>query len=146
MTRNFTGWHMFAILFAMFGTIVAVNFVMARAAIRTFGGTVVDNSYVASQHYNRYLAEARAQRALGWTATASLDAQRHVVLATNVPAGTAASATIHHPLGRAPDQALAFTRRGAGFVSTTPLPAGRWQLRIELRDGAHSARFEDALK
>lgn len=146
MTKNFTGWHMFAILFAMFGTIVAVNFVMARSAIRTFGGTVVDNSYVAGQQYNRYLAQARAQQALGWTATPSLDAQRRVVIATNAPAGATGAATIHHPLGRAPDQALAFTRHGARFVSATPLPAGRWQLRIELRDEAHRARFEDELK
>lgn len=146
MTRHFTGWHMFAILVAMFGTIVAVNFVMARSAIRTFGGTVVDNSYVAGQHYNRYLAEARAQAALGWTAMPSLDAQRRVVIATNAPAGATASATIHHPLGRAADQALTFTRQGAGFVSATPLPAGRWQLRITLRGGDRSARFEGDLR
>lgn len=146
MTQRFTGWHMFAILVAMFGAIIAVNFVMARAAIRTFGGTVVDNSYVASQQYNRYLAEARAQEALGWTIAPGLDTARRVTIATNAPASATLSATIHHPLGRAADQAPTFTRQGSGFISAAPLPAGRWQLRIVLRDGDRSARFENELK
>ena len=41
-------------------------------AIGTFGGTVVDNSYVASQNYNRWLADADEQEALGWKTKAAL--------------------------------------------------------------------------
>ena len=81
MTRRFTGGHMLALMLAFFGTVVAVNFVMATLAVRTFGGTVVDNSYVASQRYNHWLDQARAQRALGWTADLSLDPDRHVAAA-----------------------------------------------------------------
>lgn len=66
MTRPFTGWHMTGIVVAMFGLVIAVNVLMASYAIGTFGGTVVDNSYVASQRFNDWLAEARAQRALKW--------------------------------------------------------------------------------
>ncbi|MGE0776676.1 MAG: FixH family protein, partial [Sphingomonadaceae bacterium] len=56
MTRSFTGRHMAIILIAFFGVVIAVNFYMARMAIGTFGGTVVDNSYVASQRFNGWLA------------------------------------------------------------------------------------------
>ena len=49
MTRKFTGWHMTAILVGFFAIVISVNLFMARAAIGSFGGVVVDNSYVASQ-------------------------------------------------------------------------------------------------
>ena len=58
--RKFTGWHMTGILVAFFGVVVSVNVFMARAAISTFGGTVVDNSYVASQKFNGWLDKAEA--------------------------------------------------------------------------------------
>src|SRR3546814_10033574 len=64
--RRFTGWHMTAILIAFFAAVIAVNMLMATVAVRSFGGTVVENSYVASQKFNGWLAQARAQRRLGW--------------------------------------------------------------------------------
>ena len=63
---KFTGWHMTAIFVAFFGIVMAVNFYMARMAVGTFGGTVVDNSYVASQEYNSWLGAAARQDKLGW--------------------------------------------------------------------------------
>src|SRR3546814_3241852 len=60
--RPFTGRHAAMILIAFFGVVISVNIVMASFALSTFGGTVVDNSYVASQHYNEWLARADAQR------------------------------------------------------------------------------------
>jgi nitrogen fixation protein FixH len=65
---RFTGWHMAAILGAFFGVVIVVNVVMARLASSTFSGEVVANSYVASQDFTRWLAEARAAAALGWRA------------------------------------------------------------------------------
>src|SRR3546814_4880371 len=64
--RPFTGRHAAMILIAFFGVVISVNIVMASFALSTFGGTVVDNSYVASQHYNEWLARADAQDRLGW--------------------------------------------------------------------------------
>ncbi|MCC2975875.1 FixH family protein [Sphingomonas sp. PL-96] len=147
-TRSFTGWHMFAILLAMFGTIIAVNFVMARYALGTFGGTVVDNSYVASQKFNRWLAEARAQQTLGWKLDVHVGTDRAVRIATRSPMGPLYGATIDavatHPLGRAPEQRLHFVNTGGGiFASDRPLPDGRWLLRIEVREGRNVARFDD---
>jgi nitrogen fixation protein FixH len=82
-TKPFSGRHAAAILIAFFGVVIAVNVTMAMFATRTFGGTVVDNSYVASQKYNGWLAEARRQKQLGWTASASLDAGRRVMVDLN---------------------------------------------------------------
>ncbi len=136
-TRPFTGRRMAVTMVAFFGVVVAVNVTMARLAVGSFGGTVVDNSYVASQKFNGWLAEARAQRELGWTATAALDAERHVMLAI-APAGAAtASGTARHPLGRTTDIPVTFVPVGEGQLrSTAALPPGRWTLHVSVsRDG-----------
>src|SRR5687768_10998939 len=72
----FTGRHMAAIICTFFGVVIAVNMLMAVLATRTFGGTVVDNSYVASQKFNGWLAQARAQQSLGWQESVRLDSDR----------------------------------------------------------------------
>jgi nitrogen fixation protein FixH len=148
MTRRFTGWHMLGVMLAMFGTIIAVNLIMATVAIRTFGGTVVDNSYVASQEFNRWLSEARAQDRLGWTIAVGDDgAHRPVVTLQGAPAGATVGAIATHPLGRSPARSLAFVPTGAGrFIATQPLPDGRWLLRIEIRHDGHTALFDDEIK
>lgn len=150
MTRRFTGWHMFAILIAFFGTVIAVNFVMAYFATRTFGGTVVDNSYVASQEFNRWLAEARAQEKLGWTNHVALDATRHVTLSasadTQALTGLSATAVARHPLGRETDIPLRFVTVSPGQLrSVDALPTGRWLVHLTIRSGANEARLIESL-
>ena len=150
MTRRFTGWHMFAILVAFFGTVIAVNFVMAWYATRTFGGTVVDNSYVASQEFNGWLAQARAQDKLGWTKHVALDATRHVTVSASSGdqplIGLSANAVVHHPLGREADIPLRFVVAGPGTLrSVTPLPAGRWLVHLTVHSGANEARLIENL-
>ncbi|MBY8822085.1 FixH family protein [Sphingomonas colocasiae] len=134
--RPFTGRHMAAILVAFFAVVIAVNITMARLAIGSFGGTVVDNSYVASQKFNGWLKDAAAQKALGWSVAMSLDGQRHVVIDLDAP-GAHATATARHPLGRAPDIAIDFVPVAPGRLrATRPLPAGRWLLHATIsRDG-----------
>lgn len=150
MTRPFTGWHMLGILVAMFGVIIAVNLVMARAAIATFGGKVVENSYVASQKYNHWLAAARAQERLGWTHRITLDAGRHIVVELGDrqgPIGDArVIARITHPLGRLPARTLAVEPMGQGrYRSDAPLDAGRWQVHLAATRGKTRAVFEDEI-
>lgn len=134
-----TGWHFTAIIVSFFAVVITVNLVMARFASSTFGGVVVENSYVASQNYNEWLAAAEKQKALGWTATAARQADGRVALtlAGATDAGVTVEAVARHPLGRQSDVALAFGATGAGqFLSETALPAGRWKLRIAARDAA----------
>ncbi len=146
MTRTFTGRHMWMVMVAFFGVVVAVNLVMARFAVSTFSGTVVDNSYVASQEFNGWLAQARTQKALGWSVAVTVDAARHVVVTTQTGAYpiAAVTAVASHPLGRIPDQPLRFDAAGPGrFVSRAALPAGRFHVHVSVTAGGHIARFED---
>ena len=149
-TRSFTGRHMLATMLAFFGTIIAVNMTMATLAARSFGGTVVDNSYVATRNYNRWLAEARAQQALGWEHTVALDGERRVVVAVRrgeTPlAGADITAVAHHPVGWVEDVAVVFAEVAPGrFRSRAPLPAGRWQLHLSIRRGADELRAIEEL-
>lgn len=151
MTRTFTGRHMTAILVTFFGVVIAVNFYMARVAIGTFGGTVVDNSYVASQRFNGWLAEARAQKALGWQTRVDIDPQRRaeLVLSSGEIALTDASvsAIARHPLGRAPDIPLHFVTVAPGqFRSIEPLPQGRWLVHLSVRSGGREMRLMETLQ
>jgi nitrogen fixation protein FixH len=133
-TGPFTGRHFSVIIVAFFAVVIGVNLFMARAATSTFGGVVVENSYVASQQFNTWLDQAAKEKALGWTATPSRRRDdRIVVTLTGAPlSGLDLSATARHPLGRQRDQRLTFQRQADGsFVSRDPLPAGRWRLRIE---------------
>lgn len=64
--KEFTGRHMFAIMVAFFGFIIAVNITMAVIANKTWTGLVVPNTYVASQQFNGKVAETKAQAKLHW--------------------------------------------------------------------------------
>ncbi len=138
--KPITGWHMLAGFAAFFGVIIAVNFYMASLARSTFGGVVVENSYVASQNFNKWLDEAEREKALGWTAEATRTADGRIAVSlSGAPAqGLALGAHARHPLGRLPDQDLTFRREADGrFVSEQALPAGRWRLRIEAKADTH---------
>lgn len=144
--KPFTGWHMTAILVGFFAIVMAVNFTMARLAFSTFGGKVVENSYVSSQKYNDLLARAEAQDAMGWDEAITVDADRHVRLAITrqgKPLGiSSVTATLSHPLGRVPAIALRFAPDGLGGMrSIEKLAPGRWRLDAAVRHGTEQALY-----
>lgn len=146
MSRRFTGWHMAAIMIAFFAVVLGVNVLMATLASRTFGGTVVDNSYVASQKFNQWLAEARAQDALGWRARIARNDRGRLLVELAAPDGPLSGARVtgaaHHPLGRAPDLELTFAPTGEGaYLSAETMPDGRWTVRIAAVRSGEEARF-----
>lgn len=141
MNKRFSGRHMTAILLAFFGVVVAVNLTMAMVATRTFGGTVVENSYVASQKYNGWLEAARKQQQLGWTIEPRLDEQRHVNVSISVD-GARISGFARHPLGREADVPLTF---GDDLRSAQVLPPGRWAVHLLVRRGDDEARVIEVL-
>lgn len=142
MTKGITGRHMTAILVAFFGVVIAVNVTMATFATRTFGGQVVENSYVASQEYNRWLAAARTQGRLGWTITSRLAADRHVIVSISEK-GAKVSGFARHPLGREADVQLTF---GPGTRSNQALPPGRWALHLLVRKWPDEARLIESVR
>ncbi len=130
--KPFTGKHMTLILVAGFGVVIAVNVLMAHLATSTFGGIVVENSYVASQKFNGWLDEARREKAMGWQLSVARRGDgRLAVDLTGAPGDVRLEAEARHPLGRLPDVPMKFERAGAHeFVSDAVLPAGRWTLRL----------------
>jgi nitrogen fixation protein FixH len=150
MSRRFTGRHMAALMILFFGTIIAVNLTMATFAARSFGGTVVDNSYVASQQFNTWLRQAREQSALGWDSEVALDDRRHVVVSFNrdgaAATGAAVAAVARHPVGRVVDVELRFAALAdGGYRSLRPLPPGRWLVHVEAVRGGARKRLVQSL-
>lgn len=145
--RTFTGWHMTAVLCTFFGVVIAVNMLNARLASSTFGGEVVENSYVASQDYNRWLDEAKTEEALGWREVTTWRPDGRLVVALKgVPADARVAAVARHPLGALPDQALTFGRLPNGqFLSRQALPDGRWDVRLSVAADGHTWRRQEAL-
>lgn len=145
MTKRITGRHAAAALVAFFGVVIAVNVTMATFATRTFGGVVVENSYVASQKYNEWLRAAERQKQLGWSIEPALDSDRRIVVKLNVE-DAAVRGFASHPLGREPDVALTFAKRDGEIISDKPLPAGRWNVHLLVKRGADEARLIEVLQ
>jgi nitrogen fixation protein FixH len=139
---------MAAIFVGGFAIVIAVNLLMASFAVGSFHGTVVDNSYVASQNYNGWLKQAAASKALGWQAVPHRRADGHVVVeAIGVPAGAQMTATAERPLGVRGDTPLTFVAEGQGrWVSAETLAAGRWQMRLAIRAGDQAWAGEGELR
>lgn len=147
-TGPFTGWHMTAILLSAFAVVLGVNVIMARLATSTFSGEVVENSYVASQDFNRWLDTAAKEKAFGWkVAVAWRQDGRIVAGLTGVPIHATVTAVARHPLGRKADMALTFVddARGA-YVSDKSLPDGRWILRFDVEAGGKSWHGQDQVE
>ncbi len=147
-TGPFTGRHAAILTVLFFLVVITVNFIMARAALQTFGGTVVENSYVASQSFNGWLHEAKREQDLGWGAVAKRRSDNRVsIRLSGVPAGTVTlTGEARHPLGTLADRRLAFARQADGsFLSAQPLPAGRWQLRLAVNAAGQVWRSQQNL-
>ena len=149
MTRKFTGWHMLGLMIAFYAVIIGVNFTMASFATRTFGGTVVDNSYVASQQFNDWLAKARAQEALGWEVRAAVDGGAVAVAARTAGEalrGARVTGVAAHPLGRLPKVPMTFIEAAPGrYVAAHALAPGRWRLHITVARGGRTAQFVEEI-
>lgn len=141
MTKPFTGYHIAAILIGFFAVVIAVNVTMARMATGTFGGVLAENGYVASQDYNKWIAESTAQDRLGWSIVTRVESGR-LVLDTKGVQGADVEVIAEHPLGRVDDQAIAMVADGESLHrSLKPMPVGRWKLRVTLSKGGKQARY-----
>ncbi|QJB70496.1 FixH family protein [Parasphingorhabdus halotolerans] len=142
--KTITGFHVTLMFVAFFGVIMAVNFLMAGLALGSFSGTVVDNSYVASQKYNQWLEESRKEAAHGWTVNEPVRVSDRLQMSVTGSSDTALSdATItaiaEHPVGRTEALSLTFEEKMPGqYTSNEALPAGRWKLKISISEGGRS--------
>jgi nitrogen fixation protein FixH len=129
--KEFTGRHMLAIMLAFFGTVIAVNLVMATFASSSWTGLVVKNSYVASQEFNGKAAEGRAQAARNWHPALELQPGT-VSFRLSDRAGApiplkAVGITFRRPAYEAEDVTIHLTRRSDGvFAAATNIRDGLW--------------------
>jgi nitrogen fixation protein FixH len=141
--RRLTGWMVLAMLVSFFVVVASVNGYMIRAAISTFPGTEVKNSYVASQQFNGEIAAMRQQAARSWKVDVALRRQgQGAVLdltirdASGQPVrGLALNARLAHPVDARIDHAGAFLEKAAGVyaVDFADVHRGAWNLVIEAR-------------
>ncbi|MFM6829316.1 MAG: FixH family protein [Novosphingobium sp.] len=142
--RPFTGKHMAAIFVAFFGVVIAVNVTMARLATSTFGGLIVDDSYLAGQHFNSWLAEAKVEQTLGWQGALVRDGAGGVAISViggdGKPLRAAnVTAIAEHPLGQRPLTNLTLHETAPGTYAA-PLMAGRWRVRVTVQSGGKAWR------
>lgn len=136
--KQFTGWHMLAIICAFFGTIITVNLIMATYANTSWTGLVVQNTYVASQQFNERVAESRAQAALGWKDGLTIgngEIRYTLVDASGSPIPVATvSAAFRRPAYESEDWQATLTRGDDGaFVATAPVRDGIWIVNTEAK-------------
>ncbi|WP_296423674.1 FixH family protein [Yoonia sp.] len=141
MTREFTGWHMLALMVGAFGIIIAVNLTLAYQAVATFPGLETRNSYVASQTFD---ADRAAQDALHWDVTATLIDTRLTVVIRDENGAPVAPTIIGATFGRAThtgqDSTPAFIWDGEALTAPVAASQGYWNLRLHL-EAADGTQF-----
>lgn len=131
-----TGKHVLAITVSAFAVIIGVNLFMAYSAIGTFPGLETDNSYVASQKFDRLKA---AQEGLGWEVAANVDGETLILDIKDAEGAPVEVSSIYAIFGRAThvkdDQEPAFTQSstGAYVASVGALDFGNWNLRVNIQ-------------
>ena len=144
---EFTGRHMLYLLLTFFGTIIAVNILLAVLAERTWTGLVVENSYVASQEFNRRIAEAREQAALGWHGALSIgkDTVGYGIASADGTPVKLDRVTVHfrHPAYDTADFTLRLDRQaGDRFSAGHAIPDGAWIVEVDA-DAGRARPFRD---
>ena len=142
--RPLTGRTVLFCLLGFFGIVTAVNAVMIRAAVSTFGGVETASAYQAGLAYAREAAAAHAQDVLNWQVKARVQpsgGRTQVEIdardAAGAPlVGLQAVARLERPTDRRADQSVALQQDGAGrFRGTAGPVAGQWDLILELSRG-----------
>lgn len=136
----FTGRKMLFIIFAFFGVIIAVNGTMLTLAVKTFGGLVVGNSYVASQSFNEDVSAAKAQPIRGWTLNLT-SADENLILAVQDNDGApirnlSPTLEIARPThNRATVLVPLIETADGNYFGKVSLEAGQWDATLRLPDG-----------
>ncbi|TMJ02027.1 MAG: FixH family protein [Alphaproteobacteria bacterium] len=143
--RLVTGRTVLLCLIGFFAVVFAVNGIMIRAAVSTFGGVETSSSYQAGLAFSREAAAAHAQDALHWRVTAQVRPARDATLveieardsAGRPLAGLTATAHLVHPNDRRADREVSLSEGATGqFRGSAGALVGQRDIIIELsRDG-----------
>ena len=143
--RELTGRHVLLGLIAFFGVVFAVNGVLVRAAISTFGGVETASSYKAGLQFEHEVAVAERQDALHLQVSGTLRraGAGQAVLdltardARGAPlAGLSADARLAHPADERLDRVIEVRSVAAGvFHGQAAAQPGQWDLIVDLYRG-----------
>jgi nitrogen fixation protein FixH len=143
--RELTGRHVLFGFVAFFGVVFAVNAVLVRAAISTFGGVETASSYKAGLQFEHEVEVAERQNALHWQVSGKLtrNGAGEAVLdltardANGAPlAGLRADARLAHPADERLDRVIEIRPVAAGvFHGQAAAQPGQWDLIVDLYRG-----------
>ena len=145
MSGQLTGRNVLAVLGGFFFVMFAANGALIYFAVHTMHGEELENSYDASQAFNRRIAEARAQDDRGWKAdvlTRAEGAGERVMVEFHDKSGApiadlAVTARFQHPFDAAQDRSVPLVSDGDNYEGVAaPIGRGRWTLIIEGTRGA----------
>ncbi|PBB14144.1 cytochrome oxidase [Mesorhizobium loti] len=139
-TREFTGRHMLLIILGFFGVVIAVNLTMATLASKSWTGLVVENTYVASQQFNKKAEEGRAQAALGWTGNLTIarsEVRYSLSDATGKPVPLhGVKILFRHPAYEAEDKSVTLALASAQEFAARDVPKdGVWIVEVDADAG-----------
>ena len=139
--RSRSWWYPY-IFVGFFVVVVSINFTMAYFATSTFSGISTVNAYVKGVEYNRNIAMAKAQAAMGWdvdlvVTPAPVKGQANIVVTyrdrnKHLVSGLDVNAILLRPTVNGSDQTIAIPFQSAGVYATTvALPnAGEWDVDV----------------
>jgi nitrogen fixation protein FixH len=140
--RPVTGRKVLFAFVAFFAVVFSVNAIMVRFATSTFGGVDADRAYQVGLAFNREIAAAEGQNALGWDVQAHFaergTGRTELTLRIRdardaVPAGIRVVSHLGHPGDRRRDREIAMTGNTQGvFTGVVDDAAGQWDLVLEV--------------
>jgi nitrogen fixation protein FixH len=137
-----TVWRWFPVgMIGAMGIVFAVNGVMVYDALHSFPGAAGSDGFDLSNRYDRVLATAQQQAALGWQIEADVTAahQPSLLLAdrNGAPlAATAIDASAERPIGPPDTTVLTFGPIGNGrYQAETTLFSGQWDIMLTVHEG-----------
>lgn len=139
-SREFTGRQMLFTILGFFGVVIGVNVTMAALASTSWTGLVVENTYVASQQFNKKAEEGRAQAALGWTGKLTIaggEIRYSLADASGKPIGLrGVKVLFRHPAYEAEDKAVTLALISGQEFTTRHTPKdGVWIVEIDADAG-----------
>lgn len=134
------GIHVLLIIVAFFGVIIGVNILLAVLANSTWSGFATPNSYVASQNFNREVAAAKAQGALGWSQAVLINDQQVSVKVTDAGgrglSGLKVQVLLQRPTTDKQDHVLELGDLGGGqYSAALSVEPGVWIADVTAQSG-----------
>jgi len=130
--KPLTGRTVWVIALCSFGVVLAANLSLVYAALGTFPGLEVKNSYVASQVFD---AQRTAQLGLGWTVLPTFDGKSLQVEIKDKAGAEVTVRKLDVIVGRATTDAqdvpLNFAQTTGPYVAAVTLAPGKWEVRLK---------------